>query len=95
MENGGVKTNRTLIQSFERLESNCRELEETTELCKTLSKKLNRTEHEIILSKTQEPYKEEDNHKNIVDLFNLISDKLEKEIESINYSIRSSIDMID
>jgi hypothetical protein len=89
-----LKKNRTLMDAYERLLNKCLQLSEVSELTKRLNKKLNRTD-EIPSCETDEQVKETHHERNIVELFDSISDKMEMEIELIGSNTQRSMGMID
>ena len=89
-----VVKERTLMQAFYRLEDKCKRLHETTNLVRILNQKLNRTQ-ECSEVTNEKAIISGDDIMNIVDLFNLIADKIENEIRTIEDNTHKSIDMID
>jgi hypothetical protein len=89
-----LKQNRTLMDAYERLLNRCVQLSEVSELTQRLNKKLNRTDG-ILSCKTDEEVKETHHERNIVELFDSISDKMEMEIELIGSNTQRSMGMID
>jgi|TARA_R110000751_G_scaffold153060_1_gene258187 hypothetical protein len=95
MENCKEEVERqTLIQAFERLDHKCSQLRELAGLTEKLNEKLNRTEGHPKCEENSSVKQKEDN-RNIVELFNLIADKMEVQINSIGNNIERSIRMID
>ena len=84
----------TLIQAFERLDHKCTQLRELAGLTERLNEKLNRTEahHKCEDDRMQ---KEIVFERNIVELFNLIADKMETQINVIENNTEKSMQMID
>jgi len=85
---------KTLMQAFERLDSKCSELKDVADMTKRLYEKLNRTEGHPKGSEllTQ---KEAVVERNIVELFNLIAEKIEVQINVIGNNTEKSMIMID
>ena len=85
---------RTLIQAFERLDNKCSQLRDLAGLTERLNEKLNRTEgHSKCVDNGMQ--KEDIVELNIVELFNLIADKMEIQIDIIGNNTEYSISMID
>ena len=84
----------TLIQAFERLDHKCTQLRELAGLTERLNEKLNRTEghHKCEDDRMQKEIVVE---RNIVELFNLIADKMETQINVIENNTEKSMQMID
>jgi hypothetical protein len=89
-----LKEQQTLMQAYQRLEHKCEQLRDLSGLTELLTTKLNRTllENQLLPESIQ---KEEVVQKNIVELFNLIADKIEAEINIIGNNTEYSISMID
>jgi len=89
-----VQEIQTLIQAFERLYHKCTQLRELAGLTERLNEKLNRTEGH---PKCEEDrmQKESVAERNIVELFNLIADKMETQINVIGNNTERSMQMID
>ena len=89
-----VQERQTLIQAFERLDHKCTQLRELAGLTERLNEKLNRTEGH---PKCEEDrmLKESFAERNIVELFNLIADKMETQINVIGNNTERSMQMID
>ena len=83
----------TLIQAFEILDQKCVQLSEVAGLTERLNEKLNRTEG---YSRCEEErmQKESVDEMNIVELFNLIAEKMEAQINVIGNNTERSIQMI-
>jgi len=90
----GTEERQTLIQTFEKLDARCSQLIEVAGLTELLQEKLNRTEG---MPKVNEPLaqKESVEKRNIVELFNLIADKMETQINIIGNNTEKSIRMIE
>ena len=84
----------TLIQTFERLDEKCMQLREVAGLTERLNEKLNRTEGHPKCEEGNSAKQKEDN-RNIVELFNLIADKMEVQINAIGNNTQNSMRMID
>tara|TARA_R110002124_G_C8529107_1_gene477117 strand:+ start:106 stop:399 length:294 start_codon:yes stop_codon:yes gene_type:complete len=84
----------TLIQAFERLDHKCSQLRELAELTEKLNEKLNRTEGHLKCEDDSSVKQMEDN-RNIVELFNLIADKMEVQINAIGNNTENAMRMID
>ena len=84
----------TLIQAFERLDYKCNQLRELAELTERLNEKLNRTEGHPRCEEGASLTMEEDS-RNIVELFNLIADKMEVQIHVIGNNTEKAMRMID
>jgi hypothetical protein len=85
----------TLMQAFERLENKCLQLSEVANLTERLNEKLNRTEGN---SKCEDVKGIENSslvERNIVELFNLIAEKMETQINVIGNNTDKSMQMID
>ena len=85
---------KTLMQAFERLDYKCSELRDVADMTERLYEKLNRTEwhpkcNELL---TQKEIVVE---RNIVELFNLIAEKIEVQINVIGNNTEKSMIMID
>ena len=89
-----LKKDRTLMDAYERLMGRCVQLSEVSELTERLNRKLNRTE-EMESCIKDEPSTEVAFQRNIVELFNSISDKMEMEIKLIVSNTQQSMGMID
>lgn len=88
-----VQEKPTLIHAYERLQQKCTQLRQLADLTERLNQKLNRTEED---PKDDEKGKEEGLAKlNIVELFNLIADKMGVQINEIGRNTELSIQMID
>ncbi len=83
----------TLIQAFERLDQKCVQLREVAGLTERLNEKLNRTEGQP--RDEAEKAKEGPVQLNIIELFNLIADKMEVQINVIGNNTELSMQMID
>ncbi len=84
----------TLIQAFERLDQKCVQLREVARLTERLNEKLNRTEGHPKCEE-EKLQKESVVERNIVELFNLIADKMETQINVIGNNTERSMQMID
>jgi hypothetical protein len=84
----------TLIQAFERLDHKCIQLRELAGLTERLNEKLNRTEGHPKCEEDASVKQKEDN-RNIVELFNLIADKMEVQINAIGNNTENAMRMID
>ena len=84
----------TLIQAFERLDHKCTQLRELAGLTERLNEKLNRTEGNP-KCEDERMQKESVVERNIVELFNLIADKMETQINVIGNNTEKSMQMID
>jgi hypothetical protein len=84
----------TLIQAFERLDHKCSQLRELGGLTEKLNDKLNRTEGHP-KCEDDRTQKEGVVERNIVELFNLIADKMETQINIIGNNTENSMSMID
>jgi hypothetical protein len=95
MENCKEEVERqTLIQAFERLERKCNQLNQLTELTERLNEKLNRTEGDPKCE--EEPSVKHNQHnRNIVELFYLIADEMEVQINAIGNNTEAAMRMID
>ena len=84
----------TLIQAFERLDHKCTQLRELAGLTERLNEKLNRTEGRL---KCEDDIMQKEIvvERNIVELFNLIADKMETQINVIGNNTEKSMQMID
>ena len=89
-----VQERQTLIQAFERLDHKCTQLRELAGLTERLNEKLNRTEGHIKCEEDR-TQKESVVERNIVELFNLIADKMETQINVIGNNTERSMQMID
>jgi len=89
-----VQERQTLIQAFERLDHKCTQLRELAGLTERLNEKLNRTEGHPKCS-DEKLQKQESPERNIVELFNLIADKMETQINVIGNNTERSMEMID
>ena len=95
MENCKEEVERqTLIQAFERLDHKCSQLRELAGLTEKLNEKLNRTEGHPRCEENSSVKQIEDN-RNIVELFNLIADKMEVQINAIGNNTENAMRMID
>ena len=89
-----LQERQTLIQAFERLDHKCTQLREVAELTERLNEKLNRTEgHPKCVDDMAK--KEIAVEMNIVELFNLIADKMETQINVIGNNTERSMQMIE
>jgi len=84
----------TLMQAFERLDKKCTQLSEVARMTEILNEKLNRTEGHPKCDKDGIK-KESVVERNIVELFNLIADKMETQINVIGNNTERSMKMID
>jgi hypothetical protein len=84
----------TLIQALERLDYKCIQLRELAGLTEKLNEKLNRTEGNP-KGEDDRMQKESVVERNIVELFNLIADKMETQINIIGNNTENSMSMID
>jgi len=89
-----VQERQTLIQAFERLDHKCVQLKELAGLTEKLNGKLNRTEGHP-KSEEDKLQKQKEDNRNIVELFNLIADKMEVQINVIGNNTERSMKMID
>jgi hypothetical protein len=89
-----VEERKTLIQAFERLDHKCIQLRELAGLTERLNEKLNRTEGHPKCEEGASVKQKEDN-RNIVELFNLIADKMEVQINAIGNNTEAAMRMID
>lgn len=85
---------RTLIQALERLDHKCIQLNELNKLAESLKGKLNRTDGYPQVE-DGERLEQVETHKNIVELFNSVAEKMEVQINLIGNNLESSIIMID
>jgi len=83
----------TLMQVFERLEQKCMQLREVAGMTEKLNEKLNRTEGQPKCG--GDIQKEDVVERNIVELFNLIADEMELQINFIGNNTEKSMKMID
>ena len=92
-----LKKDRTLMDAYERLLDRCLQLSEVSELTERLNKKLNRTEGMVSCGKNDPDEQNKESHyeRNIVELFDSISDKMEMEIELIGSNTQRSMRIID
>mgnify|MGYP003652500537 CR=1 FL=1 len=90
-----VKESQTLMNALDALSFRLGQLRNLNELTNTLNSKLNRTEGDPICEK--EDYKETSikHNRNIVELFYLVADKMEEQINIIGINTENSIRMID
>ena len=84
----------TLIQAFERLDQKCTQLRELAGLTERLNEKLNRTEGHP-KCEDENGIKQKEDNRNIVELFNLIADKMEIQINVIGNNTENAMRMID
>jgi hypothetical protein len=89
-----VEGRQTLIQAFERLDERCAQLQEVAGMTERVVDKLNRTEGD---PKEKEALNEKKGNvpRNMVDLFNSLSDKIETQIGRIGNSAEAAMGMID
>lgn len=89
-----AKERQTLMQAFERLDHQCVQLSDLVDLTERLNEKLNRIEDH-----PKEPAgefkKQTEDHRSIVELFNLIADRMEVQINIIGNNTERSMQMID
>lgn len=92
---GEVKR-KTLISMLETLDMKCEMLKGVAERAEKLNQKLHRTEQNFPDKKYEKDKEDEDTHVgNIVELLELIADKMETQISIIHRNIEDSIQMID
>jgi len=86
----------TLIQAFEKLTERYVQLKEVAIMTEKLNQKLNRTEgHLMCADKKPRPQNEDTVKRNIVEMFNFIADKMEKQIIIIGNNTEYAMKMIE
>lgn len=82
------------MQVLDRLQDKCCQLGEVTRMTETLHEKLNRTEGS--LKDPEDPQaKQVLIHRDIVELFDAVADKMEEQIQTIGNNTAKSMAMID
>ena len=92
----GEVERKTLMSVFETLDMKCEMLKGVAERAKKLNQKLHRIEQNFPDKKYEKDKEDEDIHvRNIVELFELIANKMETQINIIHGNIEDSMQMID